>query len=97
MTTIVIIELRAKQGSADDLLSTFKQFTPQARRSEGNISLDLIRGQDDPDVIVLYEQWETRNHFEKYLAWFEEQGRRKIIEALTEGEASVRYFDITPA
>ena len=97
MPTIVIVEIRAKQGSVDDLISAFKQFIPTARSSEGNISLDLIRGQDDPDVIVLYEQWETRNHFEKYLAWFEEQGRRKIIEALTEGEASIRYFDITPA
>ena len=97
MPTIVIVEVRAKQGSGDDLMSIFRQFTPAARSSDGNISLDLIRDQDDPDVIVLYEQWETRNHFEKYLAWFEKRGRRKIIEALIEGETSVRYFDITTA
>ena len=95
MTTIVIVEVKAKRGSVDDLLTTFSKFTPVARGTEGNISLDLIRDQDDPDTIILYEKWETRNHYEKYLARFEELGKRKILEALIEGDASIRYFDVT--
>ena len=95
MTTIVIVEVKAKQGSVDDLLTTFSKFTPVARSTTGNISLDLIRDQDDPDTIILYEKWETRDHYEKYLARFEELGKREILEALIEGDASIRYFDIT--
>ena len=96
MKTIVIVEVKAKQGSVDDLLKTFSKFTPVARSTEGNISLDLIRDQDDPDTIILYEIWESRNHYEKYLAHFEELGKRKVLDALIEGDASIRYFDVTP-
>ena len=95
MTTIVIVEVKAKQGSVEDLLATFSKLTPVARNTEGNISLDLIRDQDDSDVIILYEKWETRDHYEKYLSRFEERGNMKILEALLEGDASIRYFDVT--
>ena len=47
MTTIVTIELRAKKGLGNELVSTFKQFTPIARRTDGNLSIQLMQDQDD--------------------------------------------------
>ena len=95
MSTIVIVESKAKQGLVEELLATYSKFTPIARGTEGNISLDLIRNQDDPDVIILYQEWESREHYEKYLAEFEKLGKRKILQTLVEGDVNIRFFDPT--
>ena len=95
MSTIVIVEAKAKQGLAEDLLTTYSKFTPIARGTEGNISLDLIRNQDDPDVIILYQEWESREYYEEYLARFEKLGNRTILQTLVEGDINIRFFDPT--
>ena len=95
MSTIVIVEAKAKQGLVEDLLTTYSKFTPIARETEGNISLDLIRNQDDPDVIILYQEWESREYYEEYLARFEKLGKRTILQTLVEGDINIRFFDPT--
>ncbi len=46
MTTIVTIELRTKKGLGNELVPTFIQFTPIARSTEGNLSIQLMQEQD---------------------------------------------------
>ena len=95
MTTIVTIELRAKKGLGNELVSTFKQFTPIARRTDGNLSIQLMHDQDDPDLLMFYQQWESREHQERYLVQFEERGNMEILEPFLDGEPVIHYFEDT--
>ena len=93
----VIAEIRAKKGTGDDLVSTFKRFLPFTRESNGIISTELIQNQDDPDALLFIERWETRNHSEQYLAEKTEDGTLEALAELIEGDLIIRYFDQTGA
>ena len=95
MPTIVTIEIKAKKGLGNELVSIFKQFTPIARTTDGNLSVQLMQNQDDPDLLMFYQQWESREHQERYLVQFEERGNLEILEPFLEGEAKIHYFDDT--
>ena len=93
----VILEIRAKEGTGDDLVSTFKKFLPLTRESFGIISTELIQNQDDPDALLFIERWETRDHYEQYFAERTEAGTLKALAELIEGDLTIRYFDQTGA
>ena len=93
----VILEIRAKEGTGNNLVSTFKKVLPLTRESDGIISIELVQNQDDPDVLVFIERWETRDHYEKYLAERTEAGALETLAELIEGELNIRYFDQTGA
>ena len=93
----VILELRARQGTGNDLVSTFKKVLPLTRESEGIISIELIQNQDDPDALVFIERWETRRHYEQYFAARKEAGALDTLADVIEGELSIRYFNQTGA
>ena len=95
MPTIVTITFTAKKGLGNELVSTFKQFTPIARRTDGNVSIQLIQNQDNPDLLMFYQRWETREHQEKYLIQFKERGNMAVLNPFLDGEPVIRYFDDT--
>jgi len=57
--------------------------------------LDVYQNQDDSDVMVLVENFESKAHYEKYLAWREETGVLQKLGAALEGPPSIRFFDLT--
>ena len=97
MAVIVILEVKAKPGTGNDLVSTFKELLPDTRAYEGIIDINVLQNQDDPDSLIAYERWETRAHYEKYLAWRTETGVIDALDEATVGEPSIRYFDVTDA
>ena len=93
----VVVEIRAKKDTGNSLVSIFKKVLPLTRESDGIISIELVQNQDDPDVLVFIERWETRDHYEKYLAERTEAGALETLAELIEGELNIRYFDQTGA
>lgn len=93
MATTVIVEIKAKPGVGDELLNTLEALLPDTRGYDGCIGLDTYRNQDDSNVLVLVSQWQTRGHYEKYLAWREEIGTFEQIDPMIDRPPSVRYFD----
>ena len=97
MPVIVVLELKAKPGTGDNAVPFFKQILPDTRSYDGCISVEFIQNQDDPDTLIAYERWETREHYEKYFKWRTESGTLTPLGPLVEGPPSIRYFNITDA
>lgn len=97
MTCMVLVEVKAKVGTGGDLVDLFEQILPDTRAFEGCMSVDVYRHQDDQDVVVLVEQWQTRAHYEKYFSWREETGALAQLVERLDGPPSLRYFDPTDA
>jgi len=97
MSTIVVLEVKAKPGTGDSLVALFKEILPDTRSYDGCISLDFIQNQDDPETLIAYEVWETREHYEKYFQWRVETGAIATLEPLIEGPPVIRYFNMTDA
>ena len=45
-------------------------------------------------TIVMVEHWDSKAHYEKYLAWREETGVLSDFGALLEGAPMIRFFDV---
>ena len=97
MAVTVVLEVKANQGTGNDLVSVFKQLLPDTRKYDGIIDIVLMQDQDDSDVLIADERWEPREHYEKYLAWRTETGAIAKLLKLTQGPPSIRYFNVTDA
>jgi len=94
MSCIVILEVTAKADKAEELLSTFAAILGDTRSYEGCQEVEVAVNQDEKANLVLIERWESRAHYEKYLAWRQERGDLDALGALLAGPPSIRYFDL---
>ena len=97
MATKVILEVRAKPGTGAELIAFFRSVLPETRAYEGCTSVETLQNSDDADNVVLVEVWETREQYEKYLAWQRERGTsERLMDALAE-PPTLRHFEMTDA
>ncbi len=97
MSVRVILEFKANTGTGNDLVSAFRSTLAEARNFEGCSSIELLQNSDDADNLVLVQEWESREHHGKYLAWRNERGDiDRRAEALAE-PPKFRYFELTDA
>ena len=97
MAVRVILEVKAKPGTGDEVVAFFRSILPETRAFEGCTSVDTLLNSDDADNVVVVEVWDTREQYEKYLAWQRERGvSDRLKQALAE-PPSIRHFDVTDA
>ncbi|CAN7346559.1 putative quinol monooxygenase [Mesorhizobium sp. LjRoot246] len=73
--------IRAKPGQGGELGRRLWTLVEPARAEPGNINYDLHRSNDDPDVWVLYENWQAPSDL---TAHFELPYMKEFIAALPE-------------
>jgi len=93
MRVTVLLEVVAKPACVDDLIGMFTENLKQTRVYDGCIDVYMTRSQEDPNEIVLVEEWETRQHYERYLAWRAETGVVDKLNGMAAAAVIVRYFD----
>ena len=90
---MVFLELQSNAESIDQLKSNFKDMLSDTRKYDGCQSVEVFDNQDDPLNLVLVEKWESRQHYEAYLAWRTETGALDDVVSMTSQAPSIRYFD----
>jgi quinol monooxygenase YgiN len=70
-----------------------KRHIPDTRSYEGCQDITAYINEDDK-TIVMVEHWDSKAHYEKYLAWREETGVLSDFGALLEGAPMIRFFDV---
>lgn len=86
----LIAFIRAKPGRGDELGRRLGALVEPSRAEAGNINYDLHRSNDDPDVWVLYENWQTAADLTSH---FEQPYMKAFVAALPEvldGEMDLR-------
>jgi len=93
VTTQVILEFQAKEGCIEKVQSWLKSVLPDTRSFDGCVTLHVVQNQDDPAGIMIIEQWDTRQHYERYLAWRQERGDMEVFGSMMAGPPTIRFFD----
>ena len=93
MAVTVLLELQLKPESVDDTIKTFKDILPDTRAYDGCIGVTVTQNQDDPTNLILIEEWESRQHYEKYFAWRTETGVVDGLGKVVAAPPSIRYVD----
>ncbi|MGE0487474.1 MAG: putative quinol monooxygenase [Gammaproteobacteria bacterium] len=92
MACQVLLGATIKAGCHDKLRARFVELLPATRNFEGCIYLYIVKDQDQPDRILIIELWESRAHYEKYLAWRTETGVMDELATMMENP-SWRFLD----
>ena len=92
MPTLVILEAKAKSGTLGQIKEFLGKRLPETRAYEGCQSLTPYLNEDGRSLVIV-EYWESKPHYEKYLAWREETGALASFGELLEGPPDIRYFE----
>jgi quinol monooxygenase YgiN len=93
MSVKVILEVAAKPGSEAALKKLFADALGDTRKYDGCVRIDVLENQDKAGNLILVEEWATRPHYEKYLAWRTETGLVDKLGGFLAGPPSIRYFE----
>lgn len=93
MACQVTLEFKVKQDCIEKLRTWMREVLPDTRGYDGCISISLVQDQDDPTAFAAIEQWDTRQHYEKYRQWRNETGVLEDLIAMMDGEPSFRFFN----
>ena len=92
MACQVFLEATIKDGCHDQLKAKFAELLPDTRDFDGCISIYITIDQDNPSQMVIIELWDSRAHYEKYLAWRVDSGVMDELATMMENP-SWRYLD----
>ena len=59
---------------------------PDTRNFEGNQGITMNLDEDDPTLMFLVEKWESKEHYEKYHHWRQENGSLEQIRSFLDGK-----------
>lgn len=97
MSLYVTLELTAVDGRAADMLAVLRKHLPDTRARKGCELVTTLVDQANPNVIVLFERWATREDDDAYRAWRAGDGAITEMAGLVAAAPVVRYFDESDA
>ena len=97
MPVSVLLEGVLKEGLVDEFVEICKSAYPVTRAYDGCQGINLTLNVDDPKNYVMTEIWDSKEHFEQYLAFRTEDGTVDAITAMSEEGPVIRIFDINEA
>ena len=63
----VIAKLKARSGSEEELYEVLRGLVEPTRAEEGCINYDMHRSHEDPGLFMFYENWESRQLWERHM------------------------------
>lgn len=92
MEVTILLEMQVAPEHVEEHGKILEEMLPETRRYEGSISLHAIQNLDDPGNVVLIQRWESREHYERYLAWRAETGVSSAMAARASVTYNIKYF-----
>ncbi len=63
----IVAELKAKPGKEAQLRQALQALIEPTRHQPGNINYDMLVSNQDPGVIIFYENWRTKAEWERHM------------------------------
>ena len=93
MTCKVVLEMKVKPDHVDEMLESVREMLPATHDYEGCIEVYIYQDQDDPTNLIAIQEWDRREHYEKYFAWRGEHGDLATLHPWVTQQLSPRFFD----
>ena len=93
----VILLFKCQPGMGEGLLETFTTALVDTRAFDGCISVETYVDADNPDTIMLFEEWESKAQQETYVGWRIENGMIEMLAPILAEPMETRYLESHPA
>ena len=97
MTVSVLLEGTLKEGLADQFEEICTDAFKVTRVFDGCQNINLTFNVENKHNYVLTEVWDSKEHYEKYLAFRTEDGTIAAVTDMCSEGPTIRIFDITRA
>lgn len=92
----VTVLFPCQPGKGEDMLEILSAALVETRAYDGSLSVEVFVDADNPDAVLLVEEWETRDHHEKYMAWRVENGMIEMLQPILAAPLDITYQDGRP-
>ncbi len=93
MSILVLLELQAVDGKADEMIEVLSRSLVDTWARQGCEFVTVHRANDDPNRVLLVEKWATREDDTAYREWRAGDGAVKEMAGLVGAAPSIRYYD----
>lgn len=93
MGCVVIFEFRTKAGQSRAMRDWLRDNLRETRAFEGFQTLVATTNQEDADNVVVIEQWDSRQHYERYIDWRTKRGDIETVVSMIDGDPTIRFLD----
>ena len=97
MAVSVLLSGTLKDGLVDQFSGICTEAFHVTRAFDGCQNINLTLHVEDPNKFVLTEVWDSKEHYEKYLAFRTEDGTVGAIGEMCVDGPNIDIFDITDA
>ena len=97
MTVKVLVEFNCADGNADKFLEICQKIFPGTREFDGCSHIDISASQEDPNRLIMTENWASKEHHLKYLEYRTNDGNLGKLVELLASPPEIGYFDLTDA
>ncbi len=80
-------------GMGAALLEAMAVALVETRAYDGFVSVETFVDADNPDNVLLVEEWATRGHQERYMAWRVESGMVELLQPVLAGPLEIHFWD----
>lgn len=94
MGILIILEVKVKSETIEDLKAFLKDILPDTRSYEGNQGLDVYFDIEEKDVMVLVEKWQSSEHYHKYHEWRLSTGTLDKLRTFLAGKPRRRFLEL---
>jgi len=92
MSHTVIAEFACNKGKGAGFLEILKGALPDTRAFEGCELIEIYTDEDNPDRVLLYEKWATRENHGAYMAWRGENGMADMLGPFMSGMPEITHL-----
>jgi quinol monooxygenase YgiN len=93
----VILFFKCQPGMGEGLLEAFSTALADTRAFDGCVSVETYVDGDNPDTIMLIEEWDSKAQQEAYLVWRVENGMIDMLAPILAEPFEMRYLEPHPA
>jgi len=97
MSILVLLELEAVDGKADEMVAVLRESLVDTRARQGCESVTVNRDHDRPNTVLLVERWARREDDTAYREWRAGDGAVAAMAGLVGGRPTIRYYDYVDA
>ena len=94
MTVSVLLDGFLKEGERDGFTALLTEKFKVTRTFDGFQTIDLTYNVEDPSNWVITELWDSKEEYQKYLQFRQEDGTLDEVASVCRDAPSVRIFDI---
>jgi len=94
MSIGIIVEAKLKEETVEEAKQFFIENLPDTRNFDGCEGINMYIDEDDSTKMFLVERWASKEHYEKYHHWRQENGSLDQIRSFIDGGIKRTFLDV---